>query len=102
MNTIIALHGKRLTIRSYIDEIDKSVEEIDEAGILDHVIARLFPILTSLRASIAGFRDNEDDSVDIQNFEIKELFAPSQKNERQLSFHKVKTPGRKKTKLPFK
>lgn len=31
INHIIALHGKRLTIRTYIDEIDKSVEEIDEA-----------------------------------------------------------------------
>ena len=101
MNTIIVLHGKRLTIKSYIDETDKSVEEIDEAGILDHVIARLLPIVTSLRASIAGFRDNEVDSADIQNFEIKELFAP-QKNERQLSFHNVKRPERKKTKLPFK
>ena len=78
------------------------MEEIDEAGILDHAIARLLPIVTSLRASIAGSRDNEDDLVDIPNFDTKELFAPSQKNERQLSFHKVKTPGRKKTKLPFK
>ena len=86
----------RLTIRSYIDEIDKSVEEIYEAGILDHVINRLLPVVTSLRASIAGSRDNEYDSVDIQNFDIEELFALSQKNERQLRFHKVKSPGRQR------
>ena len=73
MDTIIALQGKRRTIRTYIDEIDKSVEEIDEAGILDHAIARLLPIVTSLRASIAASRDNEDDSVDIQNFDTKEF-----------------------------
>ena len=54
------------------------MEEIDDTGILDRVIARLLPIITSLRASIAGSIDNEDDSVDIQNFDIKELFAPSQ------------------------
>jgi len=45
---IIALQGKRLTIRTYIDEIDKSVEEIQEAGILGHTIARLLPIVTTL------------------------------------------------------
>lgn len=46
------------------------------------MIARLLPIVTSLRASIVGSRDNKDDAVDIQIFDIKELFAPSQKNER--------------------
>ena len=86
----------------YIDEISKSVEKIDEADILDHAIAKLLPIVTSLRNSMAGSRDNEDDSVDVQNFDITEVFAPSQKNEKQLSFHKVKTPGRRKSKLPFK
>lgn len=89
-NIIITLQGKRSTIRTYINEIDKSIKEIDEAGILDHTIARLLPIVTSLRASIARSRNNEDDSVDIHNFDTKELFAPSQKNERKLSFHKAK------------
>ena len=86
----------------YIDEISKSVEKINEADILDHAIAKLLPIVTSLRNNMAGSRDNEDDSVDVQTFDITEVFAPSQKNEKQLSFHKVKTPGRRKSKLPFK
>ena len=36
------------------------------------------------------------DDVDIQDFEVTEKFAPSQKNEVQLSFRKVNTPGRKR------
>ena len=78
------------------------MEQIDKEGILDHAIARLLPIVTSLIASIAASRDNEDDSVNIQNFDTKELSAPLQKNKMQLSFHKVETPGRRKTNLPFK
>ena len=55
----IALQGKRHTIKTYIDEISKSVEKIDEADILDHVTAMLLPIVTSLRNNMAGSRDNE-------------------------------------------
>ena len=93
--------GKKHAITTYLDEIGNSVENIDDEGILDHTIAKLLPIITSLRAHLTQPIDDEDD-VDIQDFEITEKFAPSQKNEVQLSFRKVNTPGRKKTKLPFK
>ena len=93
--------GKKHTITTYLDEIGNSVENIDDEGILDHTIAKLLPIVTSLRSHLIQSIDDEDD-VDVQDFEVTEKFAPSQKNEVQLSFRKVNTPGRKKTKLPFK
>ena len=74
---------------------------IDDTGILDHTIAKLLPIVTSLRAHLVKPTDNEAD-FEIQNFEIKETFPPAQKNQIQLQFSKVKSAGRKKTKLPFK
>ena len=89
--------GKKHTITIYLDEIGNSVENIiDDEAILDHTIAKLLPIITSLRAHLTQSIDDEDD-VDIQDFEVTEKFAPSQKNEVQLSFRKVNTPGRKKT-----
>ena len=96
--------GKKHTITIYLNEIGNSVENIDDEGILDHTIAKLLPIITSLRAHLTQSIDDEDDvdDVDIQDFEVTEKFTPSQKNEVQLSFRKVNTPGRKKTKLPFK
>ena len=85
--------GKKHTITIYLDEIGNSVENIDDA------IAKLLPIITSLRAHLTQSIDDEDDvdDVDIQDFEVTEKFAHSQKNEVQLSFRKVNTPGRKKT-----
>ena len=80
----------------YLEEIEKSVETINDIGILDHTIAKLLPIATSLRAHLVQPTDNE------AGFEIKETFPPAQKNQIQLQFSKVKSAGRKKTKLPFK
>ena len=68
--------GKKHTITIYLDEIGNSVENIDDKGILDHTIAKLLPIITSLRAHLTQSIDNEDD-VDIQDFEVTEKFAPS-------------------------
>ena len=66
-----------------LTEIGNSVENIDDEGILDHTIAtKLLPIITSLRAHLTQSIDDVDD-VDIQDFEVTEKFAPSQKNEVQ-------------------
>lgn len=83
-----------------MDEIEESVEIIDDTGILDHTIAKLLPIVTSLRAHLV--QPTVDDEADFKSFETKEKFAPAQKNQIQLQFNKVKSAGRKKTKLPFK
>ena len=72
---------------------------VDDAGLLDHTAARLLPIVTSLRAHLTQLSSENEISED---FDATEQFAPSQKNEVQLKFRKLKTPGRKKTKFPFK
>ena len=82
-----------------MDEIQKSVETIDDTGILDHTIAKLLPVITSLRAYLIQPTDDNESDVEFQNFEIKENFPPAQKNQIQLQFNKVKSAGRKKQKL---
>ena len=53
----------------------------------------------SLRTHLTQPSDDEDD---FEDFDATEKFVPAQKNEVQLRFRKVNTPGRKKTKHPFK
>ena len=97
----IVSEGKRSTISAYLNEIEKSVEMIDDTGILDHTIAKLLPIVTSLQAHLDQPPDDNEE-LEFTGFEIKEKFLPAQKNQVQLHFNKVKSAGRKRTKLPFK
>ena len=83
-----------------MDEIQESVEMIDDTGILDHTIAKLLPIVTSLRAHL--IHPTDDNEAELQSFEIKENFPPAQKNQIQLQFNKVKSAEWKKSKTPFK
>ena len=98
-NTYAVMKGKKCTISTYLDEIGDSIEKINDEGILDHTIAKLLPVVTSLRTHLTQPSDDEDNFKD---FDATEKFAPAQKNEVQLRFRKVNTPGRKKTKHPFK
>ena len=82
-----------------MDEIQESVETIDDTGILDHTIAKLLPIVTSLRAQLIHPTDGNEE---LQSFEIEENFPPAQKNQIQLQFNKVKSAEWKKSKTPFK
>ena len=93
------MKGKKCTISTYLDEIGNSIEKINDEGILDHTIAKLLPIVTSLQTHLTQPSDDEDE---VKDFDATEKFAPVQKNEVQLRFRKVNTPGRKKTKHPFK
>lgn len=95
---VLVVEGKRSTINEVLDEIEESVDMIDDTGILDHTIAKLLPIVTSLRAHLIRDQPTDDNKAE---FEIKEKFPPAQKNQIQLQFNKVKSAGRKK-KAPFK
>lgn len=70
--------GKKHTITTYLDEIDNSVKNIDDEGVLDHTIAKLLPIATSLRAHLTQSIDDEDD-VDIQYFEVTKICPCTEK-----------------------
>ena len=75
----------------YLEEIEKSVETINDIGILDHTIAKLLPTATSLRAHLVQPTDNEA-GFEIESFEIKKTFPPQKNQIQQI----------RKTKLPFK
>ena len=86
------LQGKRSTIRTYLEEIQMSLGNIKDEGALDHVLAKLLPVVTSLRAQVAQPAD-EQTTIPAQ-FIKTEAFTPAEKNETQWRFHKVKTAGR--------
>lgn len=92
------MDGKKKIIGTYLSEIQTSVEMLDDASLLDHTTAKLLPIVTSLRAHLTQPSD-EDEAL--EEFDATEKFPPAQKNEVQLKFCKVKTPGRKKGKPLF-
>jgi hypothetical protein len=94
------LQGKRSTIRTYLEEIQMSLGNIRDEGALDHVLAKLLPVVTSLRTQVAQPADEQ--STLPASFIKTEAFTPAEKNETQWRFHKVKTAGRIKTKFPMK
>ena len=93
---IPALHGRRSTIQTYLQEIQESVKEIADGGILDHLIAKLLPVVTTLRTHLDSSPAQQGQIP--ENFDVTDKFAPAQKNETQLRFEKVKSKA-KKTKV---
>ena len=96
---VIALQGKRSAIKAYLQEIQESVEAVADGGILDHMLARLLPVVVALRAhqppSLEGSAEKP------ASFDVTSKFAPAQKNEKQLMFKKMK-PKTNRTKFPLK
>ena len=94
-----ALQGKRSAIDVYLQQIQESVKTIVDSSLLDHIIAKLLPVVTTLHAHLDSPLKQEDQLR--EDFGVTEKFAPAQKNERQLSFDKVKSKT-KKTKVILK
>ena len=95
---IPALQGRRSTIQTYLQEIQESVKEIGDGGILDHTIAKLLPVVTTLRTHLDPSPEQRD--LVCKSFDVTDKFAPAQKNETQPRFEKVKSKA-KKTKVSF-
>ena len=90
------MKAKKDTIKEYLLEINTVLESVDDHGILDHTLASIMPIMTTLRSSV------QQKQLAVKNFEITTRFAPAQKNETQLRFEKLKTPGKKPSKAVLK
>lgn len=88
-----ALQGRRNAIRTYLQQIQESVEETVDGSILDHTLAKLLPVVTTLRTHLDSLPKQEDQIP--ENFVVTEKFAPAQKNEKQLRFNKVKSKTKK-------
>ena len=97
MYTTIVQDGKRKTIKGYLDELKTMVETVKDDGVLDHMSAKLLPIVMSVRANSETVLDEPT-----EDFDVIDRFAPAQKNETQLRFHKVESAGRRKTHHPMK
>ena len=76
----------------YLKEVTNLVQSTDDHGALDHTLANVMPVVTTLRSQVSNCQQPE-----MFSFTITNKFAPAQKNEKQLKFVKVKTPGRKKS-----
>lgn len=96
---ILALQGRRSAIKTYLQEIEASVEETADEGVLDHTLAKLLPVVTTLRTHLDPLP--EQPAQIPEDFDVTDKFAPAQKNETQLRFEKVQSKA-KKTKFPLK
>lgn len=72
-----------------IKSILASLERVEDHFILDHALATLTQLSRSLQPHVR--------KEDCSNFVVKDHFAPSQKNEKQLAFTRTTaSAGRKK------
>lgn len=95
----IAVDGKRKEIDQKMKDILTSVSVVEDYYILDHTIGTL----TQLSRSLHTHLEKAEDSNVNSDFPIKDHFAPSQKNEKQLIFKRTTAPaGRKKKDLKLK
>ena len=78
------LQGKRAAIRTYFQEIMESIDSITDGDILDHIIAKLLPVITTIRARLD--LQTQQPVQKPANFDLTFKFAPAQKNETQLRF----------------
>lgn len=99
-NTIHAdFRMKRSIINKSLADITSYVDLVADAGLLDHTQAQLLPIIASLEA----YLQEVPECAFVNDFVVTEKFAPTQKNERQLNFHKkIKTSGRNTAQSHFK
>ena len=94
------LQGKRSLITRSLSDIAAYASLVKDAGVLDHVQAKLLPVVASLQAHLEEAQGHcEEQKLD---FVVTEKFAPTQKNEKQLTFHKVNTPRKSTTQFHFK
>ena len=85
---ITDITGRKRAIKHYIDEISSAVGSIDDVNTLDRILSLLMQATSSVKVL-----SSEDNTME---FEIKDHFAPTQKNETQLQFKKTcADPGRK-------
>lgn len=73
-------------------EIKESVGMVADGGTLDHVLAKLLPVLMAVRAHLD--QQQEQPSAVPKNFDVTVRLTPAQKNETQLRFDKVKSKER--------
>ena len=98
----LALQEKKSTIKKYLQEIQTSADATDDDGVLDHTIAKLLPVLTSLLAHVTPMGEVHNAKTVLTLFTTTDTIAPAEKNKAQFRFHKVKTAGRIKNKFPLK
>ena len=65
------MKAKKDTIKEYLLDINAVSESVDDHGILDHTLASIMPIMTTLRLSV------QQKQLAVKNFEITTRFAPS-------------------------
>lgn len=93
------LQGKKKQVSASLAKIASYVDLVSDAGILDHVCAKLLPVEVSLEAHLQEYQCDTNHSAD-NNFVVAGKFLPAQKNEKQLAFKKK--PSRQKTAQQFK
>lgn len=85
----IDVGGRRKGIIDYLQKINEKVYTTDDPSALDHVLSLLMQAAASMDVVTSQ-------SENMPPFEVRDKFAPTQKNETQLKLWRTgKRPGRK-------
>ncbi|XP_065897260.1 uncharacterized protein [Dysidea avara] len=92
------INGRKEAVRKMLEAISESCDQTCDSNVLERVLCLLTQASAALKAVTQSLPENE-----LCNFEVKEKFAPAQKNEIQLRLWKTsKDPGRKPSNPPMK
>lgn len=93
----IDVTGKKKAIHNLLDDIRDNIDCLDDPNILERVLALLTQASVGIKAAVPAPVDS------LKEFEKKDYFAPTQKNETQLRFKKTSgNPGRKRKYVPMR
>ena len=97
----IGVTEKKKNILYYLDNIKTCIAGVNDSTALDHVITLLMKASTAIGVASpvsdsSVLRESCQNIPDSMTFETKKKYSPAQKMEKQLTFRKSNTPGRKK------
>ena len=81
----------------YLDKIKNSISDVNDSTALDHVTMLLMKASTAIEVVSPEGSVLRESHQNIPEFEKKKKYSPAQKMEKQLTFKKSSTPGRKKS-----
>ena len=79
-NHTLDLTGRKRAVEGYLHDIRRHTEATDDPNVLDKVLSLIMQASAALNVVTA------ESEKEMKPFEIKERFAPAQKNEVQLRF----------------
>ena len=89
-------------MESETEQLLKVLRKINDPHLLDHALATLSILASSLEAHVADSQSDPDAKKEIKSFAVVDKFAPAEKHELQPRFKKTAdSAGRKQKMVPL-